>query len=70
MKIPKIILDKAAEDGYNSVGYIGIRRGAHAFSVGVVSEDGTPTPTGLPTVYLLRGDHVTEVYGFEAFDLL
>ena len=69
-QIPKIIQDKAAEQGFNAVEFIGEREGAQAFSVGCVDEDGEPLPTGLPTVFLLKGNKVTVKNGIEAPDLL
>ena len=69
-QIPKNILDKAAEQGFNAIEFIGEREGAQAFSVGCVDEDGEPIPTGLPTVFLLKGDKVTMKNGLEALDLL
>ena len=69
-QIPKIIQDKADEQGFNAVEFIGEREGAQAFSVGCVDEDGEPLPTELPTVFLLKGDKVTVKNGIEALDLL
>ena len=69
-QIPKIVQDKAAEQGFNAVEFIGEREGAQAFSVGCVDEDGEHLPTGLPTVFLLKGDKVTMKNGLEALDLL
>lgn len=69
-QIPKIIQDKADEQGFNAVEFIGEREGAQAFSVGCVDEDGESLPTGLPTVFLLKGDKVTMKNGLEALDLL
>lgn len=69
-QIPKIIQNKAAKQGFNAVEFIGERNGAQAFSVGCVNEEGEPLPTGLPTVFLLRGDKVTVKSGIEALDLL
>ena len=69
-QIPKIIQDKADEQGFNAVEFIGEREGAQAFSVGCVDEDGEPLPTELPTVFLLKGDKVTVKIGLEALDLL
>ncbi|MDO4930091.1 MAG: hypothetical protein Q4E59_03045 [Bacteroidales bacterium] len=70
MKIPKIILDEAEKYGYNSVGFIGVRDGAQAFSVGYVDDNGFPPPTGLPTVFLLKGTKVIVKSGLEALHLL
>ena len=67
---PNIIQDPAAEPGFNAVEVIGEREGAQAFSVGCVDEDGEPLPTGLPTVFLLKGNKVTVKNGIEALDLL
>ena len=69
-QIPKIVQDKAAEQGFNAVEFIGEREGAQAFSVGCVDEDGDPLPTGLPTVFLLKRNKVTVKNGIEALDLL
>lgn len=69
-KIPEIIRRKAFENGFNTVGYIGVRKGVPAFSVGSVDRDGVPIPTGLPTIYLLKGDRVESVGGVDALELL
>lgn len=69
-KIPEIIRRKASENGFNAVEYIGVRNGVPAFSVGSVDGDGAPIPTGLPTVFLLKGDSVESVGGVDALDLL
>lgn len=70
MKIPKIIKDKAAEQGFNAIEFIGVKNGSQAFSVGCVDEEGNPLPTGMPTVFLLKGDKISVVSGLEALDLL
>ena len=69
-QIPQIIQDKIAEEGFNAVEFIGEREGAQAFLVGCVDKDGEPLPTGLPTVFLLKGDKVTVKSGLEALELL
>lgn len=70
MGIPKLIANKAAELGYDSVEYIGKRNGADAFVFGHDTKDGIPFPTGLPTVYLLKENALKVVHGLEALDLL
>ena len=70
MDIPEIILEYAEKHGCNSVEYIGKRRGKEAFGMGYVDEDGFPTPTGLPTLYLYDGKTIEVVSGEEALDLL
>lgn len=69
MKVPKIIQEKADKEGWNSVGFIGKRRGKDAFAVGNVDEIET-VPTGLPVIYLFDGKTVETVYGEEALELL
>lgn len=69
-QIPKIIQDRATEQGFNSIEFIGKREGAQAFSVGSVDEEGFALPTGLPTVYLLRDWEITIKTGEEALNLL
>lgn len=70
MDIPKIISQKAAEQGYNSVEYLGKRDDAQAFAVGKCDDDGNPLPTGLPTVFLLRGNEIEVIDGLNALALL
>lgn len=70
MKILDSIRQAAAKLGCNSVSYIGMRRGAQAFSVGYVGDDGMPLPTGMPTIILKKGAELTVVDGIEALDLL
>lgn len=70
MKIPKIIKDKAEEQGFNAIEFIGVKNGFQVFSVGCVDEEENPLPTGLPTVFLLKGDKISVVSGLEALDLL
>ena len=70
MKIPKIIQDTAYQTGWNSVCFIGKRRGKDAFAVGRVDKNGEAVPTGLPVIYLFDGKTVETVYGEEALDLL
>lgn len=70
MNIPNIIREFANSNGFNSVGYEGEIDGAKVFSVGVVDENGTPEPLGMPTFLLLKDEEVTMVSGKEGFDLL
>lgn len=70
MEIPKIVQEKAEKEGYNSVGYEGVVDGAKVFSVGIVDENGTPEPLGMPTYILLKDEEVTIVGGKEGFDLM
>lgn len=70
MKVPKIVLDEAEKRGYNRVRYIGKRDGHLAFSVAYYDKSGHPCPTGLPNIFLLDGDKITIVGGFEALELL
>ena len=70
MRIPKRTLHKADKEGWNSVGFIGKRRGKDAFAVGYVDENGEAVPTGLPVIYLFDGKTVETVYGEEALELL
>ena len=70
MKIPKIIQEKADKEGWNSVGFIGKRRGKDAFAVGYVDENGEAVPTGLPVIYLFDGKTVETIYGEEALVVL
>lgn len=68
--IPKIIQDTATEQGFNSVEFIGRRKGAQAFLVGLVDDDGFAPPIGLPTVYLLKDEKITIKSGEDALNLL
>lgn len=70
MKVPKIIQDIADKEGWNSIGFIGRRRGKDAFAMAYVDENGEAVPTGLPVIYLFDGKTVERVYGEEALELL
>lgn len=70
MNIPNIIREVANSHGFNSVGYEGEIDGAKVFGVGLVDENGTPEPLGMPTFLLLKDEEVTMVSGKEGFDLL
>lgn len=70
MEIPKIIQEIALKQGFNKVSYEGELDGTKVFSVGVVTEDGTVVPLGMPTYLLLKDDEVSIISGKEGFDLM
>lgn len=70
MEIPKIIQDAASKEGFNSVGYEGEIDGSKVYSVGIIDEDGTPEPLGMPTYLLLKDNEVNMVSGKDGFDLM
>ena len=70
MKVPRQVKEFATQHGFNSVLFAGTLDGASVYSVGVIGNDGTPVPTGMPTYILLKGGEPTIVSGKEGFDLL
>lgn len=70
MKVPKIVQETAQKHGFNSIGYIGKRKGKHAFLLGIVDKTGEACPTGLPTVCLTDKETVEIFSGIEGLELL
>ena len=68
--IPDIVNKTAQNKGFNSVGYEGEIDGAKVYSVGIIDEEGTPVPLGMPTYLLLKDDEVNLVSGKDGFDLM
>lgn len=70
MDIPKIISQKAAEQGCNNVEYVGFYKDTKVFGIGQVDKDGFPMPTGLPTLILWDGETAKIVGGEECLLIL
>lgn len=68
--VPEIIKKHASDEGFDAVGYIGMRNGAQAFSAGCLDYKGNPIPMGMPNIFLLKDGIVTKVNDEEALDLL
>lgn len=71
MEIPSVIKELADKYGYNTICYIGKRKGKDAFIIGCVDDSGLPFPTGLPTINPFDGNNnVENIYGEEVLELL
>ena len=69
-RILNIVEREALRLGFNRVVFSGHVDGADAYAVGVVGEDGEPTPTGLPTYITLKDGKTSVVDGKEGLELM
>lgn len=69
-KIPKIVTDTAAENGYNSIDYLGKYGDADVYSVGVKTDDEFPCPTGLPCCILFEQGEAKLTCGTDSLRIL
>lgn len=69
-QVPNFLKKIAANNGYNSIEFIGILEDKEVYGMGVVDKDGFPVPTGLPNLLLWDGKEQTIIHGYESFDIL
>lgn len=69
-EIPKNVLRKARQRGFNSVTFEGRLEGVDVYSVAVLDAAGVPTPIGLPTFITDDGNSLSILSGKEGFDLM
>lgn len=68
--IPDIVKKTAEENGFNCVNYAGVLDNSQVFSVGVIDEEGNPTPLGMPTFIIFKDNTPKMVSGYKGLDIL